>query len=348
MRKRAILALLAAGLVLVLGLGAAALVLFGSDDPVQRAEPRATPTPTPTSSAPPKPKPPQRSLLSGRLGRKDGPLLAVKIDNTGAAHPQAGLAKADVVYIEQVEGGVTRLVALYSSELPKTVAPVRSARITDIELLRQYGTVGLAYSGAQKKLVRKLKRSKYLRLASFDESRRGYTRSPARPMPYDVIGYPRTLLQRVGKVDRPKRVGYSFGAAPAGGRAAHHVTVQYPGARVDAVWSAARKRWMLAMDGRADRAAEGGQLGPTTFVVQYVTVTRSAYHDFRGSNTPFSSTVGSGKALIFRDGRVYQAAWSRWKPSQPTAYSIGGKRAVFAPGQVWVALVAKNRPARVS
>ena len=52
------------------------------------------------------------------MGRPDGPVYAVKIDNTAKAHPQRGLTKADVVYIEQVEGGVTRLAAVYSSTYP--------------------------------------------------------------------------------------------------------------------------------------------------------------------------------------------------------------------------------------
>lgn len=46
--------------------------------------------------------------LSGRVG-SDGPILVVKIDDTPAAHPQVGLEDADLVYIEQVEGGLTRL-----------------------------------------------------------------------------------------------------------------------------------------------------------------------------------------------------------------------------------------------
>ena len=71
----------------------------------------------PSASSTP-PPPPEPSRLSGRMGKTDGPVYAVKVDNTGHAHPQAGLSKADVVYVEQVEGGVTRLAAIYSSELP--------------------------------------------------------------------------------------------------------------------------------------------------------------------------------------------------------------------------------------
>lgn len=73
----------------------------------------------------------------------DGPVLVVKIDDTTFAHPQVGLKSADVVYIEQVEGGLTRLAAVFSSNIPALIGPVRSARISDIELLAQYGKSAL-------------------------------------------------------------------------------------------------------------------------------------------------------------------------------------------------------------
>jgi len=92
-----------------------------------------------------------RNSLSGRVGT-DGPILIVKIDDTKMAHPQIGLEQADIVYIEQVEGGLTRLAAVYSSQIPKEIGPVRSARISDLELFSQFGKVGFAYSGAQAKL----------------------------------------------------------------------------------------------------------------------------------------------------------------------------------------------------
>ena len=325
-------------------LGAALVLAACSSDPEpEKAAPSTSP---PATSPSPTPTPPPPSLLSGRVGKPDGPVLAVKFDNTTKAHPQLGLTKADVVYIEQVEGGVTRLVAVYSSQLPKRVGPVRSARITDVDLLRQYGTVALAYSGAQSKLHPSLRRAK-LKLVSNDASHRGYSRSSARPAPYDVIGDTATLMKRAGKVDKPKRVGYLFGAAPAGGKPAKRVTARFPSARVDAAWSAKQKRWLLSMDGRKDMAAEGGQLGASTFIVQFARVTGSRYKDVNGVVTPKTETVGKGRAMIFRDGQVYEGRWSRAKAAAPTTYTIGGQPAVFSPGTLWVTLLGKGRPVQV-
>ena len=57
-----------------------------------------------------------------------GPVLAVKIDNTSPARPRIGVDAADIVYVEPVEAGLTRLLAIYASTLPPEVGPVRSAR----------------------------------------------------------------------------------------------------------------------------------------------------------------------------------------------------------------------------
>lgn len=312
---------------------------------IARENPSPSPTPSQSSSTPPPPS--EASLLSGRLGKPDQPVMAVKIDNTAKAHPQQGLSKADVVYVEQVEGGVTRLAAIFSSTYPTFVGPVRSARITDIALLKQYGKTGLVYSGSQNKLADNLQRAP-LGLVSFDANRSGYRRVGNRPQTYDVIGRFDRLVQRAGKVDKPTKVGYSFGAVPAGGKPAKAFTVVYPGARVSGEWSSKGDRWLLSMDGRADIAAEGGRLGPTTFIVQFSKVTGSNYYDVNGAQTPLTETVGKGKALIFRDGKVFKGRWSRPKAAKPTAYTIKGQQAVLAPGQVWVALLGKGRPVAVS
>ena len=110
------------GLALTMALSTSALVACSSDEPV------AAPSMSPTPSASPTPEPePPTTLLSGRRG-KDGQVLAVKFDNTVNSHPHAGLMAADVVYIEEVEYGLSRIMGIFSSRYPKVLGPVRSAR----------------------------------------------------------------------------------------------------------------------------------------------------------------------------------------------------------------------------
>ena len=71
--------------------------------------------------------------------------MAVKIDDTGNGRPQRGVDLADIVYIEQAEGGLSRLIAVFATNKP-VVEPVRSVRASDPELLSQYGPITLVAS----------------------------------------------------------------------------------------------------------------------------------------------------------------------------------------------------------
>ena len=191
---RSRLVLSAAAAVLVAGLAACS-----GDKP---ARPGASPSST-TTTVTPTPTPTGPSPLVG------GPVLAVKIDNTSAARPRIGLDKADVVYVEPVEGGLTRLLAVFSRTMPAEVGPVRSGRESDVDLVANYGKVALAFSGSSSYTARILNRGAQVNL-SFDQSRRGYRRDSSRPAPYNVIGDPKELLARAGGSVKPKDIGRSY------------------------------------------------------------------------------------------------------------------------------------------
>ena len=145
------------------------------------------------SSLPFTPESPSNSI-SGLPGG-DGPVLVVKIDDTRDAHPQIGLEDADIVYIEQVEGGLTRLAAVFSSKIPEEVGPVRSARISDIELLQQYGHVAFAYSGVQKKMRPVIDAADVEDLGAQNHSSTIYTTDPNRIQPYAMVLRADLLMQ---------------------------------------------------------------------------------------------------------------------------------------------------------
>ncbi|KMY48392.1 DUF3048 domain-containing protein [Peribacillus loiseleuriae] len=62
--------------------------------------------------------------------------IAVMINNHPRARPQSGLSKADIVYEMYAEAEVTRFLAVFQSEMPKEVGPVRSARDYFIKLAK--------------------------------------------------------------------------------------------------------------------------------------------------------------------------------------------------------------------
>jgi len=292
------------------------------------------------------PKPVEKNILSGREG-SNGPVLVVKIDDTNAAHPQIGLEEADVVYIEQVEGGLTRLAAVFSSVIPMRIGPVRSARISDIEIMSQYGRVAFAYSGAQKKLLPVIAAANVANLGAQAQSPTIYTTDPARNSPYAMVLRADLLMQKIIDkgyvVDTAKSVGWKFGSTDLPGVAISQVVMHWPAATYSATWSEAEKRWLLSHNNEPDLSETGKRLGPTTLVIQMVSITASEYGDKFGGVTPFSNTVGTGTGYILRDGKSYTATWNRPSNLDGTTWSaLDGSELTFAPGQVWVALTDRE------
>ena len=284
--------------------------------------------------------------LSGRIG-SDGPILVVKIDDTRAAHPQAGLEDADLVYIEQVEGGLTRLAAVFSSEIPAVIGPVRSARISDIEILEQFGRVAFAYSGAQKKLLPVIAAANLENLGAQRQSREIYSNDPLRNAPTAMMLQAKTLMQKVQEQQLPvaisKSAGWNFSESVDTGTAIVSARVSWPANSYDAAWSAKENRWLLSHSGVPNLAASGVHLGASTFVIQIVSITPSEYGDKFGGVTPFTATVGSGRGYILRDGKYIAALWDRATPDVGTSWkTTSGEEIPFAPGQIWIALTDKE------
>ena len=288
---------------------------------------------------------PQRHSLTGLEG-EDAPVYVVKIDDTTFAHPQVGLKEADVVYIEQVEGGLTRLAAVFSSRIPALVGPVRSARISDIELLSQYGKVGFSYSGVQRKMIPVIAAANLFDLGATKFGAQYYQNDPTRIAPYAMmLNFPALIKEAESRGIQPApsaSMGWKFGD-PSEQRipvtAAH---ISWPASSYDATWSSEEKRWLLTHNGNVDVDGDGYHLGPETFVIQIVSITDSIYHDKVGGITPISATVGSGDCYLLRDGGYLPCRWNRPSAESGTTFTdLAGQEIYFEPGQIWFALTAK-------
>ncbi|MFL3868571.1 DUF3048 domain-containing protein [Streptomyces griseobrunneus] len=268
-------------------------------------------------------------------------VLAAKIDNVRPARPQTGLDRADVVYVEQVEAGLSRLLAVYSSEVPPVIGPVRSARETDLELLRQFDRPVLAFSGAQSRLLPAIERAP-LDAVPPSVAPRAYVREPGRPAPHNLYLRAERIPYAAPGSQAVEALGLRFGPAPEGGTAVESRTVRFPSARTSFTWSAGQERWLISMDGSAARTSEGERLGAATVIVQEVTVRPSSFGDRSGNNTPFTETVGSGTAQVLRDGRTYEARWSRPSADADTRFTTpDGRRIDLAEGPLWIVYEAR-------
>jgi hypothetical protein len=277
------------------------------------------------------------SLLSPFTGEpiaRLGPELIFKIDNVIQARPPTGLTKADIVYLLPVDGGLSRIFAVFSSHIPPVVGPVRSARAEDIRLLGQFGRPAFAFSGAQPELLPVVERSAIVDLYAGIVG--GYYRDFRRVAPYNLYARTRQLLAEAKGESRARDIGFRFGPAPNGGQPTKSYSVTYPAASFTFRWSPSQHRWLSWMDGKPANSAGGGQLGARTVVIQSVVVGLSHFREL-GIKPPYANTVGSGIAVVLRDGRAYRVRWSRPRPDGGTTYTRpGGQRMPFALGQVWV------------
>src|SRR5665213_1587731 len=125
------------------------------------------------------------------------PALTVKIENTPEALPQWGIDQADVVYEEIVNGGITRLAAIFNSHAPLKVGPVRSVRPTDTQVVWPLGGV-FAYSGGAAYAVASISTVPGLKL--IDESSAGTAmfRDPNLYAPHNLFAIASQLFARGG------------------------------------------------------------------------------------------------------------------------------------------------------
>jgi len=329
------------------GLRVLALLLLGSVFPVTvlscSTSTPLTPSPAPPVSRSPSsplpstvPRPPPVSPFTGLPTDLGAPVLGVKIDNAAVARPQSGLALADLVYVEPIEGGLSRLLAVYQSQVPSVVGPVRSTRVSDLELLANFGRPALAFSGAAAEVGALVVRAPVLDVSAL--TRPGdYHRDQRRPMPHNLYG-DATLLRQGGTP--PRDIGFRFGPTPPGGRPVPGTEVRYPATAIGVQWVPAEAKWVISMDGAPLTSASGPRPGAATVVLQRVSVRNTTVRDAAGSPSPFAETVGAGDVVVLRDGLAFTGNWSRAAPDAITTFTLpDGSPLTFARGPVWVVLV---------
>jgi hypothetical protein len=151
------------------------------------------------------------------------------------------------------------------------------------------------------------------------------------------------VVEKNYQITAASNVGWSFGDAPEGGKPTQSVIMHWPAARYSAEWSETESRWLLSHNSKSNLADSGIVLGPTTLVIQMVSITDSEYKDKVGGVTPLSQTVGSGPGYILRDGKSYASFWNRASEGAGTTWTLrDGSEIKFAPGQIWVALTDKE------
>jgi hypothetical protein len=266
-----------------------------------------------------------------------GRLVAAKIDNAPLARPyQTGLRKASIVYQELAEGGLTRLLAVFETDKVGTseVGPVRSARESDVELLREFGQIPLAFSGAQGGVINIINRGQaagYLFNASYDTLpsayRLGERRKDARNF---YVSPDKVAKARPGSVARD--VGLRFGSRVPGTPVTRLMARFAPGSTV-IVTPNADGTWSLTQDGRRVAAA------PSTVIIQRIITHNTGFKDVHHLPSPYNTTIGHGQAIVLSKGTSTVGSWARNGYGATHFLDATGRDIMLAAGPVWILLV---------
>ena len=278
--------------------------------------------------------------------RIDRPAVAVKVENSPVAYPLAGLDRAEVVYEELVEGGITRFMAIYHCTDARKVGPVRSARIVDPAILKPIGRI-LADAGANQTVRAALEDAG---IVEIDEDTAG---GAMRRVPRPGISSEHTLyanttaVRRIGsrRFDEAPGDLFEFGGLEGPARPATSITVDFGGA--DPVQYRWRGGKWLRIDGGEPLPMESGKniRVENVLIEEHVVNLSKTIRDVAGNpSIEIADPTGSGRAALFRNGRVILGRWRRQSEDAPVSFETrAGERMVFAPGKIWVELVPNRR-----
>ena len=271
--------------------------------------------------------------------------VAVVIDNLDVSRPQAGLDKAPLVYETLAEGGITRFLAVFSSadDILK-IGPVRSARPYFIDLAIEH-RAAFAHSGGSPEALARLQAGTDAVL-NLDEFAWGnfFFRDRKRVAPHNL--YISADLLRNALAERKRFDVQSLSpwvwseVLENSDELASAGTITIPfsnGIGYTVTWKFDESigMWTRRYNGNEHRAADGSPVQASTIVVQW---TKMEILDDVGRRA--IAIVGSGKAVVFRDGVAIPGRWEKTSKSVRTrVYTDTGEEISFAPGKVWVEIV---------
>ncbi len=316
---------------------------------------------SPASSAP--------AAVSGESG-----IVAVKIPaSQRGAYPLYGLKAADIIYVEAVERGFTRHIAIYGTDrVPAKVGPVRSLRETDFHLLDAFGKVRVYASGHTESraiMDNFLATTKHV-LRTSDEGAQEFVKNKYCVEPFCQFLKGTSVPGRKTGLSATntsilKKAGLVRGAVPASviksGKSIRSLTINYKKTPYSEViprtitWSASKKLWIYEASGRSStidvvgQKTVSGQSSSATAIIQFSSAKNAgnafvcrSFPNGGPDSVPYTNSVGKGSGLLLRDGKMYKLTWSRATASAPTRFKFSNGYSIKIAGQPWVYLVPSN------
>ena len=270
------------------------------------------------------------------------PALVVKIDNHPDARPQSGLNRADIVFEENVEQ-LTRFAAVFQSQTPDPVGPIRSGREQDVQLLGSLNKPVFAWSGGNPGVTAAINGSDFV-VANVQTNARQASksyRSKDRGVPHNLYAQGSGLftMAPAGATPPPPQFQYLKAGDNAAGAPSSGAEVQMDGVQVRWTYETKSGTYLRFQSGKAHNDAALGQVNSTNVVVLVVDYVQSKIY----APSPIAQTLGTGEAYLFTAGKVVHGTWTRkGRLDTFTLKADDGTPMLLTPGRTWVELARVN------
>src|SRR3954447_11971122 len=264
--------------------------------------------------------------------------LVVKIDNHPDARPQSGLNQADIVFEENVEQ-LTRFAAVFQTNEPDPVGPIRSGRTQDVELLGSLNKPIFAWSGGNAGVTKAINSSDFV-VANVQTNARAASksyRSHDRAVPHHLYAQGSGLftMAPAGATPPPQQFAYRKTGETSAGDASKGVDLKMDGVNVSWAFDPGSGQYRRFQGGKAHNDAALGQVNAQNVVVLVVDYVPSPVD----AHSPEAQTTGTGEVFAFSDGKVVHGTWKR--PDRLVPYTLtadDGSPIKLTPGRTWVEL----------
>ncbi len=310
--------------------------------PTTKAPP-TTPAPTTTTTTTtPLPVAPLTGLPVSSPSVLTRSAVVIKIDNVLGALPQTGVNEADVVYEEMVEGGLTRLAAVFQSQLPDPVGPIRSGRSTDVGIVGDLNRPVLVYSGANADFLQVLAAAPVTNVNADNHPTLFFRQGPNQaPHNYFADATALEAATPAGSGAPPALFTYRSAGQAVDSTATPltSATITFPAAVAKWTWDPTTSLWERDQNGSPDLVTAGTQLSAANVIVETIPY-HTALVEVNGTIIPEGDLIGSGKAWVLTDGKVVAGTWTRSSLTAVTSYTdAAGQPIAMTPGQTWVELL---------
>jgi hypothetical protein len=276
--------------------------------------------------------------------------VAVMIDDNVVARPQSGFNAASIVYQAPADGGEDRYMLVFQELDGADVGPVRSGRPYFVRWASEYRAAFGHFGGDEKtrfQVIPSLDGKYIFNLDGIGSGGPAYHRITSRDPPHNAYTSTAALLSQAGRLGAPAAIPSDVASrpfkedAPAAERpASASIDVPYGRGSSSYVYDSATDAYARSVAGKAQvDPADGKPVIARNVVVLFMRLSIDPESE-AGYARPVLDQVGSGKAIVFLEGKAIVGTWKKPDNTSLTRFfDADGNEVPLVRGRIFIQVV---------